>query len=51
VTNDDGAWIRNEVDTTGLNSLLNNAVRQNEGNHERANNLASTKTGHLPYGS
>jgi hypothetical protein len=51
VTNGDRAWVRNEGDTTGLNALLNNAVRQNEGHHEIASNLAGTQTGHLPYGS
>jgi hypothetical protein len=50
VKNGDGAWVRNEGDITGLNGLLNNAVRQNEGNHETASNLAGTQTGHLPYG-
>jgi hypothetical protein len=51
VINGDGAWVRNEWGTTGLNALLNNAVRQNEGNHEIGSNLAGTQTGHLPYGS
>ena len=51
MTNGDRAWVRNEGDTTGLNALLNNAVRQNEGHHEIASNLAGTQTGHLPYGS
>jgi hypothetical protein len=50
VKNGDGAWVRNEGDTTGLNALLNNAVRQNEGNLETANNLAGSQTEHLPYG-
>jgi phage major head subunit gpT-like protein len=49
--NGDGAWVRNEGGAIGLNALLNSAVRQNEGNHEIATNLAGTQTGHLPYGS
>ena len=51
VTNGDGAWVRNEGDTTALNILLSNAVTQNEGNQETASNLAGTQTGHLPYNS
>jgi hypothetical protein len=51
VTNGDGAWVRNEEVTTGLKALFHNAVRQNEGNHEIANNLAGTQIGHVPYSS
>lgn len=51
VTNGDGAWVRNEGVTTGLKALFHNAVRQNEGNHEIANNLAGTQIGHVPYSS